>query len=1482
MSNNKGLLITNNNIYGLVNPPPKPSYQDGATQAQNIASSAVRWDKFVDLSTNFYDWSKNFTGTGATGATGAIGATGPTGGLGSINTGEYNKVSNSFTVVASGITAQQDISGLYFDTKEFDISFNTVSGKKNIYVGLKPTLYDLSTNIWTSFDDLSANFYDLSTNFTDFSNNFIGGGGGSGTINTGEYDKDVNNNFTQVTTPARRDISGLYFDTNEFDISFNIDAGKENIYVGLKQNGGGNVNQDYINELFFDPPKAVTDDNIKLQTTTPPRLDASWNNPIQIRTAFDFLGNLGPIADDGALSTNNDESRDDYNFLPYFQGLKIQYLCYDGNSVVSGNDWTTVPVGSLSSLPTTSGVGYWNTGNSDNILPRFIRKVIIYANSSGATITNSSGGIVIFPDYSATATATPFDASDSSSYAFALPQHVPGSASVGTAGKKIQLRVAMINRARASITDPSYNTGHGLTSPDVSWNWVYIPDISGIALGNYGGPTAPLTFTTPTITSSSGKPRTLFHNEFTLSGQNDNSGNGTSPGQADEANAIVETGLFTPFSSLNNGPTVLINPSLPKVQYRYDLSGHRLSNSKQVDGNTTDIDLSRNLPDGLPSVWFPSTANSNGVPNTWTDSITRAERKVFPEHKYEIYGYSMRHSLDPSGLTVGFTDASSATVVASIPAWNTPVPPRSAATGTSTAGGYFDTLPNKLDTVASWKQSNDTSWNQTDYFVGGDVIKAFVNSKQIKTDLLFLNNGLDPSKNIATTIHSNSAYTIKIRANHDDLLGIDASGEEIIRMRSNIFIDGTATSHSTDLDLSGVQLGFQGTHDLSGGYSLGAKGTDVSNNFLGWKTSDIVNAFEKPGNTLIQEGGYYCGTELSGIDISNVNLTTYPDISNNSLQAGYKVIIYQELSSNLGWTRYPATAGGWHKIFNIATRPIEDIELFLTGTSFAIKDGYNGTNVHTPSNNKFKFGSTATTSSGPSKNFFGLPILANNSVDIINYVIKLENLDETWWPINNNLIGNLKLYFKGRTPTVIDPSQTFINWNSQIVDKSWFGRSNISGAFPKLPSSSNLIQTLTGDFDFNGTTPTSFGGNKYSRDLMDTGYTPSLATPLFFIEADYDNNILRNNRGVGTGLESGDRRSLNTACASTRINRFKGVGPLGNYKLFWDYTFNTSTLFQKTGNISSNAPYDKYPFVDVGGTADFTTSYDHTVTLSDGTTIFGGGDRQLIWAKDGFKPGGWSTGSENPYIDYSGNYWFGHHTSGFTPDYLNLNTIGEGLHVDARTYRDGSNSGKFAWWQDTNTLVQSSFIMNVNLKWKFIVIKCPIPAMTAPSGGFNGVSISMTTSTTSSPVLEIPCVDAMDLFAGPGNAKNPIVWLQEIGTSTTHPSSGFNQAGKSGWKATHKKFNPGQAQIVNNETNAGSLWLDDLTNGKIHRIWGVNTTVNAFNLYFRIGLPNQGTVDIQKINIQFKYVAPPPSGTTVSVVTNVTGTNSTQLFNFLN
>lgn len=68
MSNPGGMLKNEYNIYGLVNPPPQPELDHLSGPHQDISSGAVRWDNFVDLSTNHYylssefnDLSTNFT-----------------------------------------------------------------------------------------------------------------------------------------------------------------------------------------------------------------------------------------------------------------------------------------------------------------------------------------------------------------------------------------------------------------------------------------------------------------------------------------------------------------------------------------------------------------------------------------------------------------------------------------------------------------------------------------------------------------------------------------------------------------------------------------------------------------------------------------------------------------------------------------------------------------------------------------------------------------------------------------------------------------------------------------------------------------------------------------------------------------------------------------------------------------------------------------------------------------------------------------------------------------------------------------------------------------------------------------------------------------------------------------------------------------------------------------------------------------------------
>ena len=490
----------------------------------------------------------------------------------------------------------------------------------------------------------------------------------------------------------------------------------------------------------------------------------------------------------------------------------------------------------------------------------------------------------------------------------------------------------------------------------------------------------------------------------------------------------------------------------------------------------------------------------------------------------------------------------------------------------------------------------------------------------------------------------------------------------------------------------------------------------------------------------------------------------------------------------------------------------------------------------------------------PTKNFFGLPMLANSSTNIVSYQISLENLDLNWWPTNSNLIGNLKLYVKGTSSGSAPNPSGFINWNNQTVNKPWSGASSTSGSFPRLSSSSNPTQTLTGNFNLNGTTSTSFGGNKYSRDLMDTGYTPSTTTPMFFIESDYDNNILRQYRG-GSGLESGARRSLDTACGNDttpRENRFegKGVGPNGGFTLFWDFTFDTTETFQNVGEIGSSGPYNEYPFCEKGTSPDFASTFSHNQIMT-GTIA----NKQLMWAKDGFKHGQWNTANENPYIDYTSNYWFGPHTSTLTVNYSSFNTTGETIGSTASTY----NSADVTPWYDNSS--PSNFTIDSG-PYKVLVVKIQKPT------NFNSSQQPCCSLELELDGSYVRWPDVTPTQAQ--NGSKPLVWMMEDQGSTTSTfsvSSGYNQA-RTGWKATHKREDTaGQGAAIMNQNNMGCV-----VSAVLHTSAGDNAGVKVFDLtgaktagydvYFRILIPNasSSTNSLSAVRVAFYN----RSGATVS------------------
>ena len=634
-----------------------------------------------------------------------------------------------------------------------------------------------------------------------------------------------------------------------------------------------------LNAWFFDPPKAATNGTITLNQNIGagiPGLQSSWTNPTQKRAAFDFVGNNPPAVDSSGIGI---EILDDYNYLPYFQGLKVQVILYDQTgSVLGSGQWTDISFNS-NTIYVGGGGGisetYWE--NVD-FLPRQLKAINILNSTAPSSEVNKYNF-------------------NNNLYAYAIPSTFGGQP---TAGAKVRIRIAMVNRARTSISDSSYNE-HNTTS-DVSWNWMYLPETGGLAIGDYGDPTPPLSITIPTSSD-------LQYNRFNISGANDNSGNNIAVSTANQSEAIVETELGTRFENLDKN-----NASLPKVQYRYDLSGSRASSSLQVGGSqagiggTNWIDISINMPDVADNSlnWIPSNANQDTTPNTWTSSLTSGSHPliVFPEHNYKLTGYSMRYSLDPSRNTVdGYTDASLNSTWSSKPLWTTLRPKRNQCTST-----FANQLTN-ISLSGTWSRTAGTWPNPVNqYQINNGAYKAWEGSgttpftvQASPSSLIFLND--DTVLQFATTVNIPlRANGVALSSGTETYVGIETANNEIIRMNSTVLKDGTTnTNWFASWDLSGVQNGFTAPN-------IGTGATNPSNNYLEWETDSITNAYELT-NDISRNGGYYCGTRLRNIKLKNINLVDYRDVSNNTTPAqhGYQVIVFQELrpSSSGNWQRFP-------------------------------------------------------------------------------------------------------------------------------------------------------------------------------------------------------------------------------------------------------------------------------------------------------------------------------------------------------------------------------------------------------------------------------------------------------------------------------------------------------------------------------------------------------------------------------------------------
>ena len=893
--------------------------------------------------------------------------------------GSFNRIDASINQIINDISNNTDS---FWSGDLLDISYNG-----NVGVGRKQPRekLDISGAIILSSSKSLVDASEGTIMYTDASG-FLGrkkqewvsldssGGGGGGHRSGGLFwsgdQKDISYNGNvgvgRKQPREQLDISGAIIlssskstsDASNGTIMFSDASGflgrKNNIWVPLDNSGsggGGGPSFDAsFNYYFMDAPLAPTDGSSVLVTGASPYLHFSWQNPIQYRCAFNFVGSQpGPP---------DPSSNDVYNALPYFKGMRIEYRTFSATGSVT--NWLEVPQNTVS--------GLWQ---GKHFLPREITNA--YLTGIGGPFPYPSGSInSIHTDYSGAVIPT---------------------------GDKIQIRVAMVNGAQVNITDLSY-VEHGLpSSTDSSWNWLYIPtDGSGTPLGNYGPAPNPLTLTLPYESPD------LLYYQFCLEGACDN---------PNSSNPIADTSFNTPFSIL---PSTTL-----RVQYGYDISGQRDPSSLQVGGNFGTISV---------SVLNPSGAGNNGITsisNTWSSVCQGAN----PSHQYRIPRYQMRNNV-PAFIN-NWVDASGQADASLNQIFTTPNPSRSEATGTVLGGSSYQ---NFLQTGTINMSKNDISGtsevSNAIQGIGSGAGTTFYN-------IHFLDRG-------DITSFKMDPNPFRCAANGDGYIGTDASANKIMYFKADI-------SH-TIFDVSSEI--FKGwTQDPS------SVAQTINGNHISFTTSDLSDAYilwpPSPDISYNAQGGFYLGIDISNVDVSNINLVDFPDISNNTpAYDPYTLHLYQMVRDA---STYQPSGPKTHE-FRIGEKPNFDIS-------------YNNykTSVNLPS-------------LPPPANFFGLINVPSAGLSSITSTdISLNSIYTTWAPTNDANLTNLEIIFS--------PKGINVQWDQDVV--SWFypltATKSISNLGLHLPSSR-------------------FTTYPYSRIHN--------AHPQFAVRGIYDNNIFRTHRITST------------------------------------------------------------------------------------------------------------------------------------------------------------------------------------------------------------------------------------------------------------------------------------------------------------------------------------------------------------------------------
>ncbi len=326
--------------------------------------------------------------------------------------------------------------------------------------------------------------------------------------------------------------------------------------------------------------------------------------------------------------------------------------------------------------------------------------------------------------------------------------------------------------------------------------------------------------------------------------------------------------------------------------------------------------------------------------------------------------------------------------------------------------------------------------NQTGYVSVLNANPAVPNALTAPTiSVTFLENSSNYDGKVLNNIPNGDKFVANNFSNN--LIGIDSSGYQCSYLKVDVS------------NASAVQ-------DASGNPTIGY--LDVSSSNL--SNSDFLiqsKVFEAGKIPNFQNQGYYTGLNITNLTINNINLSKYPDISNNNYDPyQFRIHHYYNDPSTVGGTINWSTSGNYKfKDFNIGKRPDGPIQYTL-----------NGYNNPSPSPNNYLMGLRRPNPSSPI---------------LIDYSYNLFDINPTWASPTITSVGGLS-----KSTLYYEPSSLGIG---QSVGPSYISTYPGDGT----TTSKDIIPGLQISSDFYKDT------QRYSR-TYNTG-------PQFAIKGEHINNV---------------------------------------------------------------------------------------------------------------------------------------------------------------------------------------------------------------------------------------------------------------------------------------------------------------------------------------------------------------------------------------